>query len=161
MKNWLKHAFAIESSDAVAPSASQLQAIDLICQEIVRRNMVLPAQMLLESSAPLHYLGGQMLRFFEPFLGILLAPAATRDFAAFLERPGAVQYICRRFDELRFDELQQAGSGLPINTDMRSNCRSAEAVANSGRCSDQDQFVNRCAISAGSTVPERAKEVGS
>src|SRR6478609_8860114 len=101
MRNWLKHAFAIESPDAVAPSASQSQVIDLICREIVRRNMVLPAQMLLESSAPMHYLGGQILRFVEPLLGVLLEPTAIRDFAAFLERPGAVQYICGRFDELQ------------------------------------------------------------
>ena len=156
MRNWLKLAFAIESPGAVAPSASQTQAIDLICHEIVRRNMVLPAQMLLESSAPLHYLGGQMLRFFEPFLGILLDPVATRDFAAFLERPGAVRYICSRFDE-----LQRKGSELPTNTDMSSDRRSAEAVVISGGCSEHNDLSNDCVNTARSTVSGQAKEVGS
>ncbi len=133
MRNWLKHAFALESPDAVAPSATQSQVVDLICREIVRRNMVLPAQMLLESSAPMHYLGGQILRFVEPFLGVLLEPAGIRDFAAFLERPGAVQYLCGRLDE-----RQQAEDVPPRNTDLGSDCHSAEALVTGGGCSAQD-----------------------
>ena len=101
MINWLKHAFAVESSDVVVPSATQSVSIDLICGEIVRREMTLPVQMLLESSKPLNFLTGQLLRFTEPFLGVLLDPAAVRDFAAFLERKGAVEYICRRLEELQ------------------------------------------------------------
>ena len=55
MFNWLKHAFAVEAAGPAIPSSSQAAAVDAICREIVRRQMTLPAQMVLESSAPLHF----------------------------------------------------------------------------------------------------------
>ena len=98
MLNWLKHAFASETSTTAVPTVSQAETIDRVCREIARRQMTLPAQLLFESSLPLHFLAGQMLRFVEPFLAILLDPAEIRDFAAFLEQRGSVEYICRRLD---------------------------------------------------------------
>jgi hypothetical protein len=101
MLEWLKHAFAVESSDPPIPSATQAAAIDAVCREIVRRQMTLPAQMMLESSAPLHFVTGQLLRFVEPFLAVILEPAAVRDFATFLEKRGAMESICLRLEELQ------------------------------------------------------------
>ena len=101
MLNWLRHAFALETSVAPIPNERQAATIDTLCREIIRRRMTLPAQMMLESSAPLHFVTGQMLRFVEPFLGVILNPADIRDFASFVERRGAVEYICRRIDELQ------------------------------------------------------------
>lgn len=101
MFNWLKHAFAIETADMATPSITQADTIDLVCREVIRRQMTLPAQMVLESSAPLHYLSGQLLRFAEPMLGTILDATALRDFASFLERRGAVEYICQRLEELQ------------------------------------------------------------
>lgn len=101
MFQWLKHAFTVEASGPPIPTPPQAVAIDAVCREIVRRQMVLPAQLMLESSAPLHFVTGQMLRFVEPFLGVLLEPAAVEDFATFLEKRGAVEYLCRRLEELQ------------------------------------------------------------
>ncbi len=100
MFNWLKHAFAVEPAGPVEPSAAQAAAIDAVCREIARRGMTLPAQMVLDSSAPLSYLAGQSLRFFEPFLGAVLDPAGVREFAGFLEKRGAVEYIARRLEAM-------------------------------------------------------------
>ena len=97
--DWLKHAFAVGPSEPVEPSPAQAAAIDAVCREIARRGMTLPAQMVLDSSAPLSYLAGQSLRFFEPFLGAVLDPAGVREFAGFLEKRGAVEYISRRLEE--------------------------------------------------------------
>jgi hypothetical protein len=97
---WIKHAFAVEPSGPVEPSAAQAAAIDAVCREVARRGMTLPAQMVLDSSAPLSYLAGQSLRFFEPFLGAVLDPAGVREFAGFLEKRGAVEYISRRLEEV-------------------------------------------------------------
>jgi hypothetical protein len=93
---WLKHAFSVQAAVPAVPTAAQLEIIDRICREIVRREMTLPAEMALQSSAPLNYLSGQMLRFFEPFLGTILDAQAIRDFATFLEQPGAVDFLCQR-----------------------------------------------------------------
>ena len=101
MLNWLKHAFAIELAGPPVPSRVQAEAIDRVCREIVRRRMMLPAEMLLESSAPLHFIGGQMLRFVEPFLATVLDPVAIREFTNFIERRGSVEYICRRLRDLQ------------------------------------------------------------
>jgi hypothetical protein len=100
MFQWLRHAFAIENTGPPVPTNEQAATIDAVCREIIRRQMTLPAQMVIESSAPLHFVTGQMLRFVEPFLGVILEPAAVRDFATFLEKRGAIEYISRRLEEL-------------------------------------------------------------
>jgi hypothetical protein len=101
MLNWLKHAFSVEVSNLILPSPAQAKAIDAVCREIVRRQMTLPAQMFFESSAPLHFLGGQMLRFFEPVLAAVLDSVEIHDFASFLEQRGALEYICQRLEDLQ------------------------------------------------------------
>lgn len=101
MWNWLKHAFAVERDSMAIPTEAQSKAIDHVCREIIRRGMVFPSQMLLETSAPLHFLTGQMLRVAEPILGALVDQNAVRDFATFVERRGAIEYICRRLDQLQ------------------------------------------------------------
>ena len=100
MLNWLSHAFAIEPPGPAVPTPSQAAVIDRVCREVIRRQMTLPAQMLLDSSAPLNFLVGQSLRFFEPFLTTVLDPAGIREFATFLERRGAIEYISQRMGEL-------------------------------------------------------------
>ena len=104
MLSWLKHAFAVEPSGPVEPSPVQAAAIDSVCREVVRRRMVLPAQMVLDSVGPLGYLAGQSLRFFEPFLTTVLDPVGVREFATFLEKRGAVEYIARRLEIASSDE---------------------------------------------------------
>ena len=100
MFNWLKHAFAVEPAGPVEPSAAQAATIDAVCREIARRGMTLPAQMVLDSSAPLSYLAGQSLRFFEPFLGAVLDPVGVREFAGFLEKRGSIEFVARRLEEM-------------------------------------------------------------
>ena len=100
MFDWLKHAFALEPPGPAQPTPVQAAAIDRVCREVVRREMILPAQMVLDSSAPLSFLIGQSLRFFEPFLVAVLDPASIREFACFLERRGAVEYLSHRLEEL-------------------------------------------------------------
>lgn len=101
MLDWLKHAFAVQSAVPIAPTAVQLEIIDRICHEIVRREMTLPAQMAIESSAPLSFLTGQFLRVLEPFLSTLLDAEAIREFADFLEKPGAIEFLCQRLQSIQ------------------------------------------------------------
>ena len=101
MFEWLKHAFAVNASVPPQPTPSQVKSIDAVCHEIIRRQMSLPAQMLLESSAPLNFLAGQVLRFVEPFVGLILDSDGVRDFASFLEHRGSLEYICHRLQELQ------------------------------------------------------------
>ena len=100
MFNWLKHAFAVESSGVVEPTPRQAAAIDAVCREIAKRGMTLPAQMVLDSSGPLGFVAGQSLRFFEPYLALVLDPVGVREFAQFLEKRGAVEYIAKRLEAI-------------------------------------------------------------
>jgi hypothetical protein len=102
--DWIRHAFAIEQPGPSIPSPSQSKAIDRVCREIIRRELTLPAQMMLDSSVPLSYMAGQSLRFFEPFLTTVLDPDSVREFATFLERRGALEYISQRLEELKTEE---------------------------------------------------------
>ena len=100
MLAWLKHAFAVETSGAVEPTPQQAAAIDAVCREVMKRGMMLPAQMVLDSSGPLGFVAGQSLRFFEPYLTLVLDPIGVREFAFFLEKRGAVDYLAKRLNEL-------------------------------------------------------------
>ena len=71
----------------------------------------MPAQMVLDSSAPLSYLAGQSLRFFEPFLGAVLDPAGVREFAGFLEKRRAVEYIAGRLEVISNQTLESRSDG--------------------------------------------------
>jgi hypothetical protein len=100
MFSWLQHAFAIEPAGPAHPTPVQAALIDRVCQEVVRREMTLPAQMILDTSGPISFVVGQSMRFFEPFLMTVLNPNDIREFATFLERRGAVEYISLRLDSL-------------------------------------------------------------
>jgi len=121
--NWLKHAFDISGPDG-PPTAAQLELVEKLCYEIVRRRLALPALVFLEMSRPLNTLSAQALHFLAPFLGMFSdragsskpsplevdpvsdsgptsqPPAAHQLFAQFLERPDSVEFLCDRIEAL-------------------------------------------------------------
>ena len=121
MLDWLKHAFSAGSPGVVVPSTAQADAIDRVCCEIVRRRMTLPAQLMFESSAPLHFIGGQMLRFVEPVLGVVLDAKEIRDFASFVEQRGSMEYICKRLEALESARNQPSGSAVEAGADSQGS----------------------------------------
>ena len=96
----LKHAFAVEKKEAVQVDEKTEETINRICREVVRRQMVVPALMLLEMSRPLNYLGSQALHFFQPFASVLVDSSAWGRFAAFLEQRGSVEFMIQRLEDL-------------------------------------------------------------
>ena len=96
----LKHAFALEKANELTIDEKTSAVIDKVCREVIRREMVVPAHMLLEMSRPLNYLGSQALHFFQPFGSVLVDPGAWARFATFLEQRGSVEYLVNRLDEL-------------------------------------------------------------
>lgn len=100
MWQWLKHAFAVEPPGPAVPTDAQRAVIDRLCQIIIRRQLVLPTQMFLESVRPLNFVSAQTLHFFSPFVSALSDTRDYDEFAKFLERRGAIDYLCQRLDEL-------------------------------------------------------------
>lgn len=96
---WLKHAFAVEQGPCI-PTESQQLLIDRVSAAIVSRGLAAPAIIALETCRPLGYLGSQALHFFAPFLTAFGDNHAYHDFTTFLERPGAIEVLLHRIEEL-------------------------------------------------------------
>lgn len=107
--NWLKHAFDLgQPGEEIPPEQKEL--VEKLCQEIVRRQLAVPALVFLEMSRPLNVLSAQALHFFSPVLGMFgrqpagsepPSTACTHEtMAKFLERRDSISYLCDRLEEL-------------------------------------------------------------
>jgi hypothetical protein len=98
VRDWLKHAFAIERE--FSPTAEELALAERLCREIVRRELALPALAFLEMSRPLNSLGAQALHYFTPVLSAIFDPTQCTRMAEFLDRRGSIEWLCGRLEEL-------------------------------------------------------------
>ena len=97
----LRHAFKVEESGVATPDDATAEVVEKICREIARREMTVPALMLLEMSRPLNFIGAQALHFFQPFGTVLVDPGAWDRFATFLEKRGSVEYLIQRIEDAK------------------------------------------------------------
>ncbi len=93
LRNWLRHAFAVETAESFAPTVAEQELIQRVATEIARRGMTLPAVVMLESSRPLSGLGGQAVRFVEPWFAAVTNAAGLKVLADLLERPGGMDFV--------------------------------------------------------------------
>jgi len=110
LPDWIKHAFAVAVAQQ-PPAETELQLVDRISREVVRRRMTTPALAFLEMARPLNYLGSQTMHFFAPLASALLDSERYGMFAKFLERRDALEILCRRIEELEQTAGQQASPG--------------------------------------------------
>ena len=75
LMNWLQHAFDTSGPDE-SPTAAQLELVEKLGHELVRRRLALPALVFLEMSRPLNTLSAQVLHFFAPILSMFTEPRA-------------------------------------------------------------------------------------
>jgi len=90
---WLKHAFAIEPAAAFVATPVERELVGRLTRELVRRRLVFPACVLLESVRPLGSVASQALVFSTPWLAALTDTAGLRTFSDLLARPGAVDWL--------------------------------------------------------------------
>jgi hypothetical protein len=95
---WLKHAFAIERN--FSPTDEELQLAEQLCREIVRRELVVPALIFLESARPLNSLAAHTVDFFAPVLSTMFDTEQCRQMAEFLNRRGSIDWLCARLEAL-------------------------------------------------------------
>ena len=112
----LKHAFFVEKAGVAKPDEKTAETVRRICREIVRREMVVPAVMLLEMSRPLNFLGSQALHFFQPFGTVLIDPDAWDGFARFLEQRGSVEYLIQSLEEANSQSPSDEGPKEPTES---------------------------------------------
>ena len=126
--NWLQHAFDTRGPDE-PPSPAQLELVEKLCHEVVRRRLALPALVFLEMSRPLNTLTAQALHFLAPMLSMFSGqpaadarpssshtpaptdppappPPATHELLAqFLERRDSVGFLCDRIEALEKERV--------------------------------------------------------
>jgi len=77
----------------------------------VRRGMAQPALLFLESLRPMNGVGAQAMHFLQPFASVIVKPQAYERIAAFLERRGSIEWICRAIEDA--DAARDAGNSPP------------------------------------------------
>ncbi len=134
--NWLQHAFDTRGPDEPPPPA-QLELVEKLCHEVVRRRLALPTLVFLEMSRPLNTLSAQALHFLAPMLGMFTGqraadvslssptdvpptpkPAAAHELLAqFLERPDSVGFLCDRIEAMEKDRVAADSDTAPGTAD--------------------------------------------
>lgn len=114
---WLKHAFAVDTSGPFVPTVEQGKIVDRLCREIVRRRLTTPAVLYLEMSRPLGFLAAQAIHFFTPLIAALTDAQGYRHFAEMLEQRKSVDYILERLEAIDREVWSQE---RPETEDVRS-----------------------------------------
>ncbi len=107
----MKHAFAVDPPGPAEPTPQQQAAVDWFCRQVAKRHLTTPGLIALEMSRPLNFIAAQAMQFFSPGVWAI-AQQQTYDqykqFAAFLEQRGALEYLSRRIEHFeRLYEQQQ------------------------------------------------------
>lgn len=106
----LQNAFSTGSPFA-PPSDEQMQLVDRMAQEIVKRHLTVPALTTLEMSRPLNYLGAQAMHFFAPVMTTLFDPKSYELMARFLERGDAISVMADRIEHFENQASQSESDG--------------------------------------------------
>lgn len=122
---WWQHAFAIPSPAAFAPTPQEERCVRFLAAKIAARGMMLPAIALVESWRPLSAVGSQALRLVEPWFATVADPVTLRLLADLLERPGAIDFILREFEQAEHASSVTVFSNSPMETLTGDHSRSA------------------------------------
>ncbi len=93
-------AFHVEPAGPAKPTPEEAALVEHVAREIVRRQMTQPALLFFESSRPLSGVGAAAMHFLQPFVAVVIKPATWATLATFLERSGAIEYLCLRIEAL-------------------------------------------------------------
>ncbi len=107
---WLKHAFAVDTTDGEPISPEMSALLDRVADEVKRRRLDLPAQMFLEMSRPLNRISAQVLHFFHPIASCLFSGRDLQLWAEFLERRDAIDELIARLDKNSADLADEVRS---------------------------------------------------
>ena len=108
LRGALKHAFHVEPSGIAIPAPEEERLLKRMIDEVVSRGMAQPALLFLESLRPLNGVGAQAMHFLHPFASVIVEPRAYERIAAFLERRGSIEWICRAIEDA--DAARDAGN---------------------------------------------------
>lgn len=126
-KGWLKHAFAVDPPGPAEPTDAQRGPVDWFCRQIAKRHLTTPALIGLEMSRPLNFIGASAMHFFSPAMWAIAKQQTLENynnFAQFLEKRGAIEYLCTRIEhfEQEFERQEHPGdAGAAAADDLAGN----------------------------------------
>ncbi len=92
-------AFSLEA-DYEPLTEREIELLDKIAGFIVRRRMVGPAMIFLESVKPLNYVGSQAMAFFEPTVRALFSAVEYSELRRIFERRQSIETLLQRIEKL-------------------------------------------------------------
>ncbi|MFQ5413420.1 MAG: hypothetical protein ACE5E6_03080 [Phycisphaerae bacterium] len=110
--SWWRHAFAVDPPGPAEPTEDEQPVVDAMLNKVVRRGMVTPTILALESLRNMNYIASQVLTFAGPVATVLLPPKDYERFAGFLERRGSVDYMIRRLEALDAERKAPGSDGV-------------------------------------------------
>ncbi|MCG3181271.1 MAG: hypothetical protein BIFFINMI_03650 [Phycisphaerae bacterium] len=103
----IAHAFAVEDGrDRMSPE--DIALLDKVAAFVVRRRLVAPAILVLESTGPFGFLGSSALTFFRPIVSIVFDTREYERIERLMERRCAADVLIERI-ELAEHQRVQAG----------------------------------------------------
>ncbi len=102
MKDRLRHAFAVDPPGPAEPTEKQQPAVDWLCMQVAKRHLTTPGLIALEMSRPLNWVFSQGMHMFSPGAWAVFGQQNYehyQQFASFLERRGAMEYLERRIEQ--------------------------------------------------------------
>jgi hypothetical protein len=109
---WLRHAFAVEKAAAFVPTDAERALIDRLAAELSRRQLTLPAMVLLESVRPLGSIAAQAIWFSYPWFAALFDASGLKVVGQLLERPGGADWMIDELEASRFGEPGASATGV-------------------------------------------------
>lgn len=94
--NGFKHAFAI---DAAKLKDKEIDLIKKLADIVVRRRMMLPAIMFLESTRPLNFLGNQAMVFFKPIITQFFSSSEYDKLADIMENRKSIDVLISEIEK--------------------------------------------------------------
>jgi hypothetical protein len=105
----IAHAFALRAESGEFEERDR-NLLDRIARGIANRGLASPAIFLVESLAPLSFLGSQLVHALTPVLETVASPRDVEQLARLLERrevPGLLAARLRLFDDARLNEARR------------------------------------------------------
>ncbi|MFB3897447.1 MAG: hypothetical protein ACE14V_14205 [bacterium] len=96
-RNKLKHAFAVKQPPL--PADGDYTVLDKAAQFIVRRQLVAPAIMALQSMTPLNFIGSQALIVLRPLIGPLFNEPDYQKLIEILEHRDGIELFVQRIEK--------------------------------------------------------------
>ena len=96
-------------------SPDDIALLDKVAAFVVRRRLVTPALLVLESTAPLNFIGSSVMTFFRPVVGLIFNTIDYERFERLLEHRCSIKLLADRIELL--DREAEAKAKAPKPTE--------------------------------------------